>query len=83
MRDDLERIALADGDTGALLARDPDRLNPLLARCRIVNVNEKAVRIFGGNADRMKLIARPILDFWPSQCRPSAATRQSRCGPRL
>ncbi|WP_295137329.1 ATP-binding protein [uncultured Reyranella sp.] len=70
VRDDLERIALADGDTGALLARDPDGLDRLLARCRIVNVNEKAVRIFGGTADRMKLIARPILDFWPSQCRP-------------
>ena len=70
VRDDLERIALADGDTGVLLARDPDGLDRLLARCRIVNVNEKAVRIFGGTADRMKLIARPILDFWPSQCRP-------------
>lgn len=70
VRDDLERIALADGDTGALLASDPDGLERLLARCRIVNVNEKAVRIFGGTADRLKLIARPILDFWPSQCRP-------------
>jgi len=55
---------------GALLASDPGGLERLLARCRIVNVNEKAVRIFGGTADRLKLIARPILDFWPSQCRP-------------
>ena len=62
-------VALADGDVIGHLKRNPDRLDQLLSRSRIVNVNEKAVRLFGGNADREAMIARPILNYWPTECR--------------
>jgi two-component system sensor kinase FixL len=71
VRDDLERIVVpASDDMGSPFAQDPGRLDQLLARCRIVNVNDKAVRLFGGNADRMTMLAQPMLNFWPAQCRP-------------
>ncbi len=62
-------LALADGDTMGHLKQNPDRLDLLLSRSRILNVNEKAVRLFGGNADRETMIARPILNYWPTECR--------------
>jgi PAS domain S-box-containing protein len=65
-----EIVALADGDIVAYLQQNPDRLERILARSRIVNLNDKAVRLFGGNADRGTMIARPILDYWPAACRP-------------
>lgn len=71
-RADFEQIAaLAGSDMGAYLARDPDRLDRLLAHARIVNVNEKAVRLFSRDADRRTMIAQPILNFWPAECRPT------------
>lgn len=69
-RDELERIVALIGDgIGSLSDQDPDGLDQLLARCRIINVNEKAVRLFGGNAGRGTMIAQPILNFCPPQCR--------------
>jgi len=65
-----EIVALAEGDIIAHLKQNPDRLERLLSRSRIVNLNDKAVRLFGGNAGRETIIARPILDYWPDECRP-------------
>ena len=64
-----ELVACANGDLGAHLVENPTILGQILARSRIVNVNEKAVRLFGGNADRGTMIAQPIVNFWPVECR--------------
>lgn len=64
-----ELTAQANGENGVDLEQSPDLLERLLTRSRIVNVNEKAVRLFGGNADRGTMIAQPIVNFWPAECR--------------
>lgn len=54
--------------SGALRVRIP-QLEGLLARVRIVNVNERAVRLFGGNLDREQMIGQPVSSFWPADSR--------------
>ncbi len=54
------------------LAASRDRnpqLEDLLARIPIVNVNERAVRLFGGNLDREEMIGQPVSNFWPADSR--------------
>jgi two-component system sensor kinase FixL len=47
---------------------EPLPLGDLLARTTIVNVNERGVRLFGGNLDREHMIGHPISSFWPTDC---------------
>ncbi len=51
------------------LEGQPDRLEELLTRTRIVDVNERTVRLFGGNVDRERMIGQPALEFWPAENR--------------
>ncbi|MCO6416525.1 ATP-binding protein [Siccirubricoccus sp. KC 17139] len=39
----------------------------LLATTRIVDVNQRAVRLFGGNASREHMIGQPLASFWPRE----------------
>jgi len=55
-------------------ASDPSRVRipqfeGLLARLRIVNVNERAARLFGGNLDREQMIGQSVSSFWPADSR--------------
>ena len=51
------------------LEGQPDWLEELLTRTRIVGVNERTVRLFGGNVDRERMIGQPALNFWPAENR--------------
>jgi two-component system sensor kinase FixL len=52
-------------------AAGPERrqavLDHLLAATRIVDVNERTVRLFGGNADRERMANQPVASFWPRE----------------
>lgn len=45
----------------------------LLDACRIVDANMRAVRLFGGSAERDRMIGRPLGDFWPAENREAMA----------
>lgn len=66
-----EARALIRHDPQSLAApRDKNpQLEELLARIPIVNVNERAVRLFGGNLDRDQMIGQPVSSFWPAESR--------------
>ncbi|HWU13373.1 MAG TPA: ATP-binding protein [Caulobacter sp.] len=45
----------------------------LLDACRIIDANMRAVRLFGGPAERDRMIGRPLGDFWPAESREAMA----------
>jgi PAS domain S-box-containing protein len=45
----------------------------LLGDCRIIDANVRAVRLFGGSAERDRTIGRPLGDFWPAESREAIA----------
>lgn len=58
-----------NGATDAVTLADcglPVSLQGLLARTPIANINEKAVRLFGGNLERDQIIGQPVSRFWPA-----------------
>ncbi|MBR0666480.1 PAS domain S-box protein [Roseomonas hellenica] len=61
-----------------------DALERLLSLARIVDVNDRTVRLFGGNADRKQMVGQPMANFWPAETR-SVLTRLlaevAACGP--
>jgi PAS domain S-box-containing protein len=40
-----------------------------LHQWRIIDANARTVRLFGGHADRVEMIGRPLSDFWPAESR--------------
>ena len=45
----------------------PDAFESILAATRIVNVNERTARLFGGNASRDHMAGQPVANFWPRE----------------
>lgn len=60
--------------SGARLTADPGSVEGrhaafegLLAATRIVDVNERAARLFGGNVGREDMAGQPVAKFWPGE----------------
>lgn len=45
----------------------------VLAATRIVEVNERTARLFGGNASREHMAGQPVGNFWPKESSPDLA----------
>ncbi|AYV47678.1 PAS domain-containing sensor histidine kinase [Caulobacter flavus] len=60
-------------DTVATAASPGAEGRVLLDACRIIDVNARTVRVFGGSAEREQMIGRPLTDFWPAESRDDIA----------
>jgi len=65
----IRQIVSTDPQALATPRNHSPQLEELLARIPIVNVNERAVRLFGGNLDREQMIGQPVSSFWPVDSR--------------
>src|SRR3546814_11287910 len=45
----------------------------LLREARIIDVNDRAMRLVGGNRGRGRMIGQPVADFWPAGNRKALA----------
>lgn len=61
-------IAGLRGEAGAE-AQLSARYNELVKAARIVNVNERTMRLVGGNRGRDLMIGQPVAGFWPLESR--------------
>lgn len=52
-------------------ATEPDaRLLALVQACRVINVNDRAARLVGGNRGPAVMIGQSVATFWPIESRP-------------
>lgn len=64
----IETIARLRGEADAEAQLDA-RYNELVRAARIVNVNERTMRLVGGNRGRDLMIGQPVAGFWPLESR--------------
>lgn len=61
-------------DAGGIDERDMNALyHKLVKTARIVNVNERTMRLVGGNRGRDLMIGQPVAGFWPLESRVAVA----------
>jgi PAS domain S-box-containing protein len=65
----IRQLVAADPQALAASRDDNPQLKDLLTRIPIVNVNERTVRLFGGNLEREQMIGQPVSSFWPADSR--------------